>query len=212
MPRGLAQPVFPAHTAPTVPLIVLDTETTGCTPNQICQLAYLMVYADGPVARNYFFAVDAMNDHARAVHGMSRERLRVLSGGRRFADDADAIYADLRRARRVAGHNVAYDIKQIADELRALDVRWTPKASVCTMNFFARLTGLVNREGKTKPPKLVELCGYFGIRMQCIQEATERHFGESARAHDARYDATATYLCLAAAERTGQLTGLLETR
>ena len=66
-------------------IIVFDTETTAPEPGQICQLAYLLI--DGPrvTGRNLFFAVDGMTERAFRVHGLSRERLETLSGGRRFS-------------------------------------------------------------------------------------------------------------------------------
>ena len=78
-------------------LIVLDTEATDLEPGQICQLSYL-TEKDGLVSgSNYFFSVDEMSPGAMEVHGMSREDLLALSGGRWFEDDAEEILQDVNQ-------------------------------------------------------------------------------------------------------------------
>lgn len=190
-------------------LIILDTESNACVPNQICQLSYLTVDGGEVAGHNHFYAVDEMNPHAEQVHGFSMARLKALSGGRRFEDDADAVISELLSADRVVGHNVSHDLWAMQDALKPQGIHFAPKSIVCTMKFFAPIMGLIDTKGKKKPPKLKELCLYFELKSDAIQEATERYFGECGRAHDARYDATATYLCLKAADEAGQLKGLL---
>jgi hypothetical protein len=59
--------------------------------------------------------------------------------------------------------------------------------------------------GSPKPPKLGELCAYYNIAPDSIADFCSEHFGSDSAAHDARYDAAATYLCLRAAITNGDI-------
>ena len=198
-----------SHPTSNIPLIVFDTETTGLRENQICQLAYLIVTPDEVIGKNFFFTVDDMNSYAQEVHGFSREQLRRLSNGQRFEDKADEIHADFKAVDLVVGHNVSYDVKQIRDSLKRTGIKYSPKKTLCTMVFFTPIMKLVDKQGKKKPPKLNELRRHFGLTERMVSKATQEIFRYCGKAHDARFDAVATYLCLVEANKTGQLKGLL---
>lgn len=178
------------------------------TPNQVCQLAYLMIWPGRVVGRNHYFSVDGVERHAYDVHRLSRERLKRLSCGRSFADCSQDVYEDFRIAQRVAGHNVEFDIKHLSMEFERSGVLWRPKNTLCTMKFFDHSVGATNRKGKHKAPNLAELCLFLGVKTQRIQQAAQDLFLQSGCAHDARYDAAAVWLCLDAAQKMGQIRGL----
>lgn len=87
--------------------LLLDTETTSYHPGQIAQLSYIHLDKDRQIidSKNYFFSVDDMDPYAEAIHGFSKDRLEVLSEGKRFADYKDEILPILENTTLVA-HNV----------------------------------------------------------------------------------------------------------
>ena len=92
-------------------IIFLDTETTGFSPGQICQLAYIIQDGERLNARNYFFSVESMPAAARAVHGFSAPVLRKLSQGREFSHHARVIMSDIQRTNRLVAHNAGFDCR-----------------------------------------------------------------------------------------------------
>lgn len=192
-------------------LIVFDTEATDLVPGQICQLSYLM--AEGGVVRgkNMFFEVDEMSEGAQQVHGMSLEDLARLSNGERFEDRAAEIFEDFSACEMLVGHNVAADERYIRCEFERLGMKLKKLKSFCTMNYFTSDTALARKVniGRPKPPKLSELCEYFGRSEEAIVEASERWFGGGGSAHDARFDTAATYMCLVEATKLGKVRGVL---
>ena len=176
-------------------IITFDTETTALKPGQICQLSYLM-YEGGEVkGKNLFFTVDDMSEGSEAVHGFSMEALEELSGGERFEDRAQEIFDDnfLRTELTRAGMKLP--------RIKLFD----------TMNYFTpiMLMAPVQRNTRCKPPKLIELAAYLGLTDEEISERADEWFGGGAAAHDARFDAAMTFLCLKKATEKGMLRGVL---
>lgn len=191
--------------------IVFDTESNGMQPEQVCQLSYI-ISEDGLVTgRNFFFSVDCMNDYAFKKHKLSKRRLYDLSGGRRFKDRFDDISRDFMDADMFCGHNVAADIRIMNVEFSRLNTRLPENARhFCTMKHYDNAMHLKGKTGQHKPPRLDELCRYFLINRDEIEKACEHIFGRHGyMAHDARYDATATYLCISAAQRRGDIRGVI---
>lgn len=193
-------------------LLIFDTETTGLYPGQIGQLSYLM--AEGAVvqARNWFFAVDSMPESARAIHGFSAEDLARLSDGRRFADDAEEILADFKAAEVVAGHNLDFDMAFLRAELNRCGLRFRLRHGLCTMKYFTKPLAIPGRYGRPKPPSLKELTAYFDAGSEEIARQAEEWFQGGGSAHDARYDATATMICVRRAIERGLLRNLFVER
>ncbi len=191
-------------------IIVFDTEATDLVPGQICQLSYLMVDS-GVVGKNLFFSVDSMSQGAQEVHGLSMEMLAELSGGLYFEDQAEDIVADFSRASLLVGHNVAADDRYLRVELERAGVKLKKIPTFCTMNYATGIIGLKRKVeiGRPKPPRLEELCDHYQISEDMILTASSRWFAGGQAAHDARYDTAATFLCLAAAHRKGDLRGVL---
>lgn len=186
--------------------LFLDTESTD-RDGQICQLAYLIVDGDRVTGRNFYFAADAMSPGAQAVHGMSLADTHRLSGGKRFADHAEAILSDLARADIWAGHNIASDLHMLNIELQRLHRSLPQVRTFCSMNAFTPILKLrrLRGPGSPKPPKLTELCAHYGVDEAMISAHCRQWFGADAASHDARYDACATYLALLTATKKGDL-------
>ena len=67
-----------------------------------------------------FFTVDGMEYGAYMVHGFSMEKLRSLSGGKRFEDFIDVIECDFLSADAVVSHNTAFDFMFMRAEFERL--------------------------------------------------------------------------------------------
>lgn len=192
-------------------LIVFDTEATDLTPGQICQLSYLMVENGSVTGKNMFFQVDEMSEGAQEVHGMSLEDLEQLSGGERFEDRVEEIFADFEWADMLVGHNVAADDRYIRVEFERTGRKLKKKLTFCTMNYFTSTTNLKRKvnTGRPKPPRLEELWEHYGISTDDIAARSAEWFQGGGQAHDARFDTAATYMCLLEATQKGDVRGVL---
>lgn len=190
--------------------IILDTESNGMKPEQVCQLAYIVVNCGAVYARNFYFVVDTMNDYALKKHHLSKCRLHTLSNGRSFDERITEFWSDLATADIIAGHNISADVRMLEVELKRLNLE-LPKAKLfCTMKHYQTAMHLRGRTGQRKPPRLEELCRYFHVDELRVEKATKQLFGiRNAVAHDARYDATATYLCIYEAQLRGDIKGVI---
>ncbi|NLG26221.1 MAG: 3'-5' exonuclease [Clostridiales bacterium] len=191
--------------------IVFDTEATDLTPGQICQLSYLMLDGGRIEGKNMFFAVDEMSEGAFEVHGLSREALDELSGGERFEDRADEVFADFAAAGLWIGHNVSADDRYLRAEMERLGRRLPKVKTFCTMNYFTGVMSMARKVniGRPKPPKLEELVAFFGLTPEQVAAQAAEWFGGGGTTHDARYDTAATCMCVLEAARQGQLRGVL---
>lgn len=186
--------------------IIFDTEGTGDKADQLCQIAYILRDGDSHDAKNFYFTVDSMNPYALKVHGLSRFKLEELSGGKRFKDFAEELYADFSQADLLVGHNIKSDIKRLDGEFERLGMLWTRKATLCTMQHFNNAMQLNGVLGQRKYPKLSELCDYYNVADEVVLNMCHILFNaEGISSHDARFDASATYLCLLAAKRVGDI-------
>ena len=192
-------------------IICFDTEATDLTPGQICQLSYLMVENGNVTGKNMFFQVDEMSEGAQEVHGMSLEDLEQLSGGERFEDRVEEIFADFEWADMLVGHNVAADDRYIRVEFERTGRKLKKKLTFCTMNYFTSTTNLKRKvnTGRPKPPRLEELWEHYGISTDDIAARSAEWFQGGGQAHDARFDTAATYMCLLEATKKGDVRGVL---
>lgn len=189
--------------------IVFDTETTACVPNEICQLSYLLVDGDAVQGKNKYYSVRRMNPYARDVHGLSILRLEQLSGGDFFVSGAEEVFHDFSSARLVVGHGVENDLRDLRDELRSCGFLYTPTKALCTLQYFDQALRMRSANGRRKRPSLHDLCVYYGIPSRMIAERCAEIFGEGDyKAHDARFDACATYLCTLRAQERGDIKGV----
>ena len=81
----------------------------------------------------------------------------------------------------------------------------------CTMNYFTGITGLRRKinTGRPKPPKLIELADFMNLSDEAIEENCLKWFGGGEAAHDARFDAAMTYMCMVEGTRRGLVRGIL---
>ena len=191
-------------------ILFLDTETTGLYPGQICQISYIMTDENGTIGKNFFFTVDFVERGAEAVHGFSVEKLRALSGGKKFCDYSNEILCDLKSADLVVTHNTAFDFMFLDKEFGRLDLAFVPKNQFCSMKNMVSVCKLSRSSGKGyKYPKLSELTAFFGITDLEILEESKKIFGSGCGYHDSRFDTTAVYLSIKRAVERKVLTGEL---
>lgn len=177
--------------------IFIDTETTGLSAysSQIAQLSYLIIEGSEIVqAKNFFFAVNRVDEGAERVHGLSKEILEKLSKGKVFKDYAEEISRDFT-GKTVIGHNVDFDLGFLREELNRIGITLDIKNSFCTMHYYTDICqiGYNSYYGSYKWPKLEEVINYLGIDSKDIYNKSISLFGESKEFHDSRYDITATY-------------------
>ena len=188
-------------------VIVFDTETTAAEPGQICQLAYLVIDGGRAEGRNYYFTVDAMTPRAAGVHGLTREGLKALSGGRRFGDCAPRILADFAAASLLAGHGVAFDERFLRAEFERCGIELAEKETFCTRDFFVQM--MRSRFGRRVGwPSLAQLAAHYGLEREAIAANARACFGGGDAPHDARYDAAATWLVMREAAARGDANSL----
>lgn len=182
--------------------IVFDIETDGSKSSRVCQLSYLIVSRWRVKGKNMYFSLDYMNYHAQKVHGLSVYKLRRLSGGQVFADRAEEIYRDFAGAEVWIGHDVQCDVRYLTGEFKRIGKTLTPPATFCTLKRYTREANIPLKQNpsKLKPPRLEELMQHFGITPELVTRKCKKWFGGGDRAHDARYDTVATYLCMLVGE------------
>ena len=190
-------------------VIVFDTEGNGYKDEQICQLSYLIIESGEITGKNFYFCVDSMNSHAQDVHGLSKYALHEMSSGHRFKDDCEEILRDFESADLVVGHHVTSDISRMKKELARLEKSLKLKKTFCTMRYFNNALHLTSRTGQRKFPRLDELCKYYSVSPDYVRLSCGCVYAtEDVSEHDARYDAMATYLVMAAASRSGDVRGV----
>ena len=177
-------------------ILYLDTETTGLRPGQICQLSYVMQYADKTICKNKFFTVDYIEPSAVAIHGLSVEKLKQLSNNKRFADFAKEIVEDLSSADLVVAHNYSFDEMFLRKEFELINQPFCIKKEFCSMKKTTPICKLVGRRSGYKYPKLSELTCFLGITDSQILLETKKLFGNGVGFHDARFDTVAVYLAM----------------
>ena len=178
-------------------ILFFDTETTGLRPGKICQLAYIMKDNEKVEAKNFFFSVPYVEPSALVVHGFTKEKLEVLSGGKIFEDFADEIQNDFLSADVVCAHNFAFDHSFLSAEYTYLGGLFKYKESFCSMKKFTPICKLLRTSSYGyKYPKLTELCEFYDVYPYDVSKATRDIFKFDGAFHDARYDTTALYLAV----------------
>ena len=192
-------------------VVVFDTEGNGMRDEAICQLSAIVINDGVYTGINRYFAVHQMNDYAVRVHGLSKMRLHDLSNGKTFEDwAADNIHLILG-ADIYVGHNVAQDIHVLRKNLKNIGIDVGKVKTFCTMKYFDAALHLKSKNGKSKPPRLEELCAHYRISDEDIHNECYRIFGKGRyHAHDARFDSTATLLCVLEAQRRGDVRGVIK--
>ena len=182
----------------------------GMSRQEICQLSYIMSVDGERSGRNFFFSVPAMNEYAQKKHGFSKRRLYELSGGRNFVQRFNEFFDDFTDADLICGHNVSSDLRVLKLSFSDAGYSFPQTGIFCTMAHFDNAMHLTGKYGQHKPPRLDELCSYMGLTEDRIQAFSQEMFGKSAyRAHDARFDAAATFLCIQEGQNRGDIRGVI---
>ena len=176
-------------------ILFLDTETTGLYPGQICQLSYIMQSKEKVIAKNFYCLVDYIEPSAQMVHGLSIEKLRVLSNGKTFNDHIEEIVNDFNSASLIVAHNILFDFSFLSKEFERCGKTFNYNNIYCSMKNTITICKLKRKNSAGyKYPKLVELCQHFFIEDNEIKYNMQKLFNCRADFHDARFDTTALYL------------------
>ncbi len=177
-------------------VLYFDTETTGLIPGRIIQLAYILDDGVSVRGKNFYFAVDYIEPSASAVHGITVEKLKVLSGGKTFSDYEDEIFDDFSSADVIVAHNVNFDLNFMIAEFKYLDRVFRYNESFDTMKFFTPIMKLPRHTSNSyKYPKLTELTEFAQVYSYDVTTAAMKIFdGISMGFHEAAFDTTAMYL------------------
>lgn len=184
-------------------ILFFDTETTGLMPGHVIQLSYIMLRGESVSAKNFYFSVPFVPPEAVAVHGLTAEKLKVLSGGKTFGEFLEEIDDDFRAADLTVAHNFAFDYKFMSAEFSYYERIFHYSESFDTMKKFTPLTKLPRFNGAGyKYPKLTELSEFFDLYPYDVSRRSAELFKGGDVAHDARYDVTATFMAFMCAAAT----------
>ncbi|MBQ8997802.1 MAG: 3'-5' exonuclease [Clostridium sp.] len=182
--------------------LIFDTETTGLDSyiNQIAQLSYVIIDRDCniEVAKNFYFAVEYVEEGATRVTGLTKEGLDKLSGGKIFKNYAEEIYQDFLKSNILIAHNLSFDLGFIKMEFKRLgydvDVLFESKEKCCTMYRYTDILQIPHYYFGYKFPKLEEVIDYVGISFDVLEEETINIFNVEGEIgyHDSRYDVIST--------------------
>ena len=176
--------------------IFFDTETTGLDDDdRIIQLSYIITDKKLNIlgARNYFFDVDEISVGATAIHGIDKEKIVKLSGGKRFEDYAKDVLWDFQNAN-VICHNASFDTKFFRREFAHLGKKLVLNKIFCTMENYTDIICIPHNYFGMKWPKLEEVVEFLELDMETLKSKATDVFKEDAVAfHDARLDVYTTY-------------------
>ncbi len=178
-------------------IIYLDTETSGLYPGEICQLSYIIQNKSSVTAKNFFFTVSYVEYGAYKVHGFSVEELEKLSNGKDFSCFVKEIEKDFTASDYLVSHNTAFDFMFLRKEFFRTGRDFIYNNEFCSMKKSVNICKIKKLKGAGyKYPKLEELCSFFNIGVQEINDKTKELFKESKTFHDARFDTTAMFLAI----------------
>ncbi len=178
-------------------IIYLDTETTALYPGNVCQLSYIKQSGNKIRAKNFYFQVDEMDYFAEQVHGLSIEKLKKLSNGKRLKDNILEILSDFEKASLFVAHNAFFDINYLRHDFEQLGYEFPEKEVFCTMKNTISICKINKTKGNGyKYPKLNEMCAFFGVNDEVVLQYTKKAFGDSLGFHDARFDTMAMFLAI----------------
>jgi DNA polymerase-3 subunit epsilon len=114
-------------------MAVVDVETTGFSPkvDRVVEVAAILTTLDGEVVEQFTTLVNPLRHvSATEIHGLTAT---LLSTAPRFQQLASDLAHFLSRARVLAGHNVAFDLRMLNAEFNRVQLHFPHRPSVCTM-------------------------------------------------------------------------------
>ena len=176
-------------------ILYFDTETTGLCPGGIIQLSYIMQDENGVTGKNFFFFQPYIQPASTSVHGITVEKLALLSGGKVFEDYIDEITADFERANLVVAHNFPFDFKFMSAEFERCYQTFRYNEKLDSMRYFCPYLKLKTANGHGfKYPKLNELANFFEVYDYDATRLCIKLFKECGLSHDSRFDIAQTFL------------------
>ena len=152
-------------------VLAFDTEASG-HDGRICQISYILMDANGSRGVNRYFSVEEMDPRAEKIHGLSNEKLKILSGGVTFQEAAEEIWRDFSGADMWIGHNAASDVGFLRGEWERAGLSVPDVPILCTMKSLrlAVSRGKYLRGGRRrpKPPSLRETMDHYGDRKSVV--------------------------------------------
>lgn len=168
-------------------ILIGDTETTGLKPGYIAQLSCIRLDGGKATGFNAWFKVKSIEDGAAKANGLSIPLLDELSGGKEFYDRLDDIIALYDGVTDFYGYNTRFDRTFIETEFKRCSL---PPPNLAFQDVM--LTAKAQM-GVKKNFKLVHALEHFGLTDK-VEPFARQLFGACESLHDARYDATATFL------------------
>lgn len=179
-------------------IVFYDTETTGLTPGQIGQLSCIYIDIETLEAhnRNFWFAVDNVDESVVKIFGRDVDFYRERSGGKLFKDYIDDIVEIFDGSIHVA-FNIKFDSKFMSAECWRVMRSITPDSTIDPMELWKPIVKSTNMYGKIKYPKLGEVVEYLNLDDDKILGLSKRIFTGSSddySYHDSRFDTTCLYV------------------
>lgn len=180
-------------------IVFLDIETTGLNynNNQILQLSYIISNKNAKIidAKNFYVDVDVeIEEGATNVHAITKEKIKILSQGKKFKDIAAEVFWDLTNSKIIC-HNTNFDLSFIEKEFSRLNKTLKTKGSFCTMQYYTDILKIRNDYGY-KWPKLTEVVDFLDLDKNELLKTAKEIFNtdDNIELHDARLDVYYTYV------------------
>ena len=168
-------------------ILIGDTETTGLRPGYIAQLACIKLDGSKATGFNAWFKVKEMEDGASKANGLTVPLCEELSGGLEFFDRLDDLLALYDGVTDFYGYNTRFDRTFLEVEFQRCSL---PPPNLAFQDVMLTAKAAM---GVKKGYKLYQALEHFELTDKVIPVA-EKLFGTVESLHDARYDATATFL------------------
>lgn len=165
--------------------LVFNAETTGLSPiaDQVCHLAYIIMddMFNPLIAKKFYFSINEMSYGAEQIHGLTKERLAELSGGKGFKDYYREIYEDFKSVDLIATHNLSFFWDFMLWEWQKCDIfeeEFRGIQKMCLMWAYKDILqiGWSDYMEDYKYPKFSEIEQFLGLEKEDIIEQSEGLF------------------------------------
>ena len=163
--------------------LVFNAETTGLSPiaDQICHLSYIIMddMFNPLIAKKFYFNIGEMSYWAEQVHGLTKEGLQELSGGKGFKDYYREICEDFKNVDLIATHNFVFFWDFMLWEFQKCDIYeedFRNIQKVCLMWAYKDILQIDIGYEDYKYPKFSEIEQFLGLEKEDIIEQSEGLF------------------------------------